>query len=185
MSPIRRARSSGSSVACGPVASSAIVSADTAMSIGRSLALSRSRSITTEVSTTPRRRRARSGTTPLIPGPRSRILVYEAVDVGSKLLVVDMTHTGERRDGHLGRHELAAADRAQLAHGRAVASYDERLAPVELAHDLAALVAQLPLGDLTCHRGNCSTGATKAGGSLAPARSRAVKYRQRPCYQKA
>ena len=50
----RRARSAGSAVACGPAASSAIVIADTATSKGRSPASICSRSMTTEVSMSPR-----------------------------------------------------------------------------------------------------------------------------------
>ena len=151
MSPTRRARSSASAAACGPVASSAIVSADIAMSIGRSSALSISRSITTEVSTRPRGRRSLSATTPFIPGPRSWVLIYKPIDVGSELLVVDMTNAGKRGDGDLGRHKPAAANRPQLTDRRAIASHDERFASVELSHDLAAVVAQLSLTDLTRH----------------------------------
>jgi hypothetical protein len=82
-------------------------------------------------------------------GTRRGVLIYMAIYVGSKLVVVDMPHTGERGEDLGLRHEPPAAYRPQLAHGVAVASHDERFAPIELTHDLAALVAQLPLGDLT------------------------------------
>ena len=50
------------------------------------------------------------------------------------------------------RHELTDRD--------AAASDDERLAPVELTHDLSAVVAELPLRDLACHDGSVARRAT-------------------------
>jgi len=48
-------------------------------------------------------------------------------------------------------HESAALDRTQLSSRHAVAGHDERFAGVERAHDLAAIVAQFPLRDGSCH----------------------------------
>ena len=41
-------------------------------------------------------------------GPRRRVLIHVAIDVGSELVIVDMTHARKRRDRDLRRHEPAA-----------------------------------------------------------------------------
>lgn len=73
----RRARSSTSRVACGPAASSAMVIALTASSIGSCSASRCSRSMTTDVSMIPRGRRWGSDT-------RARVLECNAVEVGAE-----------------------------------------------------------------------------------------------------
>ena len=133
----RRARSSGSAVACGPAASSASVTAEIASSSGNSDGATRSMPITTEVSTRPRSRRASA--------KGCRILVEHAVHVLPEPGRLDRRRAREGRRRGLGRDEDALAERRQLADGHAVARDHERLTAVERSHDLAALVAELAL----------------------------------------
>jgi hypothetical protein len=57
----------------------------------------------------------------------------------------------ERGDGHLGAYESVSAQRGKLPDGDSIPGHDERLALVKLSHDLAAVIAQLPLRDLFAH----------------------------------
>lgn len=75
----------------------------------------------------------------------------QLVEVLSEPLPVDARCPGEGRDGTFGRHEEAITERDELADGHAVAAHHERLSSVQGAHDLAALVAKLSLGDLPAH----------------------------------
>lgn len=59
----------------------------------------------------------------------------------------------ERGDGRLGADESMAAQRGKLADRDSIPGHDERLALVEPAHNVAAVIAQLPLGDLLGHTG--------------------------------
>src|SRR5205814_675457 len=129
----RRARSSGSSVVCGPAASSAMVSAPTATSKGSCDASSASRSMITDVSATPRGGRGRSAT-------RGGILISHGVEVGPAALIVDAWCGPEYGDRGLGGDEAMAPERGELADGNAIAGDDEGLPLVELAHDLSAVV---------------------------------------------
>ncbi len=63
--------------------------------------------------------------------------------------MVDVPDTGERRNRDLGRNEAPTSNGYQLPHGHAVARHEKRFAPIQLTHYLPALVAQLPLCDLT------------------------------------
>jgi hypothetical protein len=86
-----RARSSARELACGPAASSAIVTALTAISMGNEPVSTRSRSITTDVSIRPRGWRDASAT-------RRRFLVDDSVEVVNHSDVIDSRSTAER--GH-------------------------------------------------------------------------------------
>jgi len=99
--------------------------------------------MTTDVSTIPRGGRGSA--------TRSRSLIEQRVDVVAEPLGVDEWGAGELSDRALRRYELPLPKRRQLSHWNAVARNDERLAAIELAHDLAALVSELALGDLSCH----------------------------------
>jgi hypothetical protein len=99
-------------------------------------------------------------------GTRSRALVEQRVEVGTELLGVDRRCVREGRHGPRGRNEAPSADRGQLAYFLAVPGHEERLAPINGPHDLAALVAELALRDLPCHAAQCSTRATWRGGPL-------------------
>src|SRR5262249_5101649 len=101
------------------------------------------RAMTTEVSSSPRSRRG--------SGTRRRVLVEDAVDVGTEPDWIDPRRSGERAHDDLRRDEAATPERDQLTHWRPVAGDDEGLALVERSHDLAAVVPELALGDLPCH----------------------------------
>jgi hypothetical protein len=91
------------------------------------------------------------------------MLVDDRIDVGSESPTVDDRGAREEGDGCVGTHEPTLPDRRQLADRDAVTGNDERLAAVERAHDLAAVVPELSLTDLSRHITKCSTRAT--GGS--------------------
>lgn len=91
---------------------------------------------------------------------RRRILIYESVDVGPEARGVDRRRVGERGERGVSAHEPVTSHRGQLTDRDAVASHDEALPGVEGSHDLAAFVAKLTLGDLTCHEPQRSTCAT-------------------------
>src|SRR5437870_13133366 len=122
--------------------------------MGRSTGSIRSSSITTDVSRIPRGRRCSR--------TWGRILVEQSVDVRAETLGFDGRCAGEDSDGGFGGDELPPSERGKLADRYAVSRYDERLPPVERAHDLATLIAQLSLCDLPCHLDHCSTCATLA-----------------------
>jgi hypothetical protein len=80
-----------------------------------------------------------------------RTLVEDRIDVGSESPTVDDRSAGEEGDGCVGAHEPTFPERHELAHRDAVTGDDEHLAAVERAHDLAALVPELSLTDLSRH----------------------------------
>jgi prevent-host-death family protein len=79
------------------------------------------------------------------------MLVEERIDVGSEPRTVQDWSAREKLDGCLGADEPTLSKRRQLADRNAVAGDDERLAAIERAHDLAALVPKLSLADLPRH----------------------------------
>ena len=94
-------------------------------------------------------------------------MVEQSVDVRAETLGFDGRCAGEDSDGGFGGDELPLSERGKLADRYAVSRYDERLPPVERAHDLATLIAQLSLCDLPCHLDHCSTCATLAKADAA------------------
>ena len=130
-----------------------MVIAETAISPGRSAGRIRSRSITTEVSTSPRGCRG--------SGTRSRVLIDERVDIFLKSPRSDTRSAGECGENGFTGDEHPLPDGNEFAYGNAVARDDERPALVESAHDASAFVAQLSLSDTPTHRSNCSTRATE------------------------
>src|SRR5207249_2233803 len=139
----RLAGTSGAPVAAGPAASPARVITEIATSRGSDWTVTRSRSITTEVSTSPRACR-RSGT-------RARILVDQGIEVPSQTASSEPRSAGEGRNGGAGGHETPASRRHQLPNCHAIPGDQEALAAVERSHHFPAVVAQLPLGDLARH----------------------------------
>src|SRR5271165_6959115 len=127
-----------------------MVIALTASSMESWLDSSRSRSMTTEVSMTPRWARGASGT-------RAGVLGCDAVQVGAKPGQIDTWSTLEYRDGSVGIHEPVAPQRGQLPDGYAVPGDDESLTPVQSPHDLAAVVPELTLGYVSSHKDHRST----------------------------
>src|SRR6185436_18478869 len=114
-----------------------------AISLGSRLISTRSKSMTTDVSTSPR-----SGRT---SATRSRLLIDDGVDVAAEPLAGDRRRTGEDRLDGFGGDKRTLADRDQFTDRDAVARDDEGIALVEGPHDPAAVVAQLALGDLPAH----------------------------------
>jgi len=102
----------------GPAASSAMVSALTETSTASCVESSRSRSITTEVSSTPRDGRGRSAT-------RSRFLTGDAVQISAKAPIIDRRRGLEQGDRRLGRDEAMTSQWRELTDGYAVSSHDQ------------------------------------------------------------
>src|SRR5512139_1070685 len=109
--------------------------------------------MTTEVSMRPCSGRGASAT-------RGDVLAGDPVEICSELVELHPRSAPERGDGRLGADKPMPAQRGKLADGDSVPGHDERLALVKLAHDVAAVIAQLPLGDLFGHAPHRSTSAT-------------------------
>lgn len=84
-------------------------------------------------------------------GTRAGVLGCDAVEVGAKPGQVDTRSAPEHRDGSVGTHEPVAPQRGQLPDGNAMPGDDEGLTPVQSPHDLAAVVPELTLGDVSRH----------------------------------
>jgi len=102
---------------------------------------------------TPRAGRLSSGT-------RGGFLGGHAVEISAESCEVDARRVAEHCDCGVSAHESVSAQRGELSDGRPVPRHYEGLTLVQLAHDLAALVAQLPLGDLSSHLANVARRAT-------------------------
>ena len=79
------------------------------------------------------------------------ILVEMPVDVGAELVGVDWGRGGEGGQRRLASDVPPATHRSQLADGHSVAGDAERFAGIEGAHDLATVVAQFPLSQISSH----------------------------------
>ena len=141
--PGRSARSAGSTVACGPAASSAIVTAEMASSKGNCAGSTRSRSMSTDVSISPRGRRESA--------TRSRILIDDRVEVLSESPGRYSRRSAESGQHGLSRDEHALSQRDQLTDGHAVARHDECFPFIQGTHDAPAVIAQLSLCDAAIH----------------------------------
>ena len=113
----RRARSAGSDVACGPAASSAIVIAVTATSNGSVNGSIFSRSITTEVSSTPFGRRCSD--------TRAETRVGDSVEVAPQAVAVDAWRATEDVDYEVRTDKTLTSHRNQFSHWFARARHDE------------------------------------------------------------
>jgi hypothetical protein len=99
---------------------------------------------------TPRWAREASGT-------GAGVLGGDAVEVSAKPSKVDARSASEHCDGGIGIHEPVASKRSQLPDGYAMSSDDEGLTPVQPPHDLATVVPELTLRDVSSHAEKCST----------------------------
>src|SRR5580658_654619 len=124
----------------------------TATSRGRVLGSRRSRSIRTEVSMMPRGGRTWSAM-------RSRILRAHAVEILTKLRIIDAGCLAEDGNGRVGLHVPMPTKRGELPDGHSISGHHEGLAVVETSHNFTALVAQLSLTYLP-HPANVAHGAT-------------------------
>ncbi len=145
----------------------------TATSTGRRDASIAWRSITTEVSSSPRAGRGRSAT-------RCGVLAGRSVEVIPETSEVDSRRCAEQRDGGLGWDEPVSPQRSELTDRDAVAGHDERLAFVEPTHDLAAVVAEFPLGDLSAHAPTVARRATSPRSCERCRYSRSLPRRSSP-----
>jgi len=103
----------------------------------------RSRSTTTEVSISPR-----AGRTVLVT---SHVLGSNGVQVTAKPSELHRRRATKDFDDCLGTRESVPPEGGELADRDAVASHDVGVATVEPTHDLATVVPQLTLGDLSSH----------------------------------
>jgi hypothetical protein len=84
-------------------------------------------------------------------------LLGYSVQIASKDSQVHWRCALEGRDGGVGRNESTASQGSELADWHAISRNDEAFATLQLAHDLATLVAKLTLRYLPCHASYCST----------------------------
>lgn len=87
--------------------------------------------------------------------------VSYSVQVSPETLEVDRRRRVENGNGRLGANKPVTTERCELADRHTVAGDHKRLAFVEAPHDLAALVPQLPLRDLSGHGNNVARRATR------------------------
>ena len=113
-----------------------------------------SRSMTTDVSSTPRSTRW--------SGTRFDALIGDGVEVSSELLAVDGRSCLEELCDGFCCYEAKTSQRGEFTDGYAVARHDEGLALVEATHDLPAAVAEFSLGDDLAHPDIVARGATSA-----------------------
>jgi hypothetical protein len=85
---------------------------------------------------------------------RGRVLGSEAVQVLSEPVGIDRCCTGKGTEDCCSIDKPSTSQRSQLADANPVAGDDEAFPRVKCAHDLAALVPQLSLRDLSCHSPN-------------------------------
>ena len=79
------------------------------------------------------------------------VLAGDPIEVLSEPVELQARSAPERRDSRLGADESMPAQRRKLADRNSIPRHDEGFALVKLAHDLAAVIAQLTLSDLSGH----------------------------------
>src|SRR6056297_2579437 len=142
-----------------------MVNAVTATSAGNTLTSMLSRSMTTDVSSTPRATRW--------SGTRFDALIGYRVEVLSELFAVDGRGGLEELGDGFRSHEAKPPKRGEFADGHAVACDNEGLALVEATHDLPAAVPELSLGHDLAHLNIVALCAT-------PARKCSTRQRNAP-----
>lgn len=120
-----------------------MVSAVTATCDGRTFTSMVSRSMTTDVSSTPRSTRWSA--------TWFDALIGDKVEVPSELFAVNRWSCLEELGDGFRCNESEAAQRGQLADRHAIAGHDEGLALVKATHDLSAAIPQFSLGDDLTH----------------------------------
>ena len=82
---------------------------------------------------------------------RRDLLAGGPIEVGSQPVEVHARRAPERRHSRLGAYESMPTQWGKLADRNPVPGDNEGFALVKLAHNLAAVIAQLTLGDLSGH----------------------------------
>ena len=82
---------------------------------------------------------------------RRDLLTGRPIEIRSEPVELNPRSAPERGDGRLGADESMPTQRGKLADRDSIPGHDERFALVKLAHNLAAVIAQLALGDLPGH----------------------------------
>lgn len=82
---------------------------------------------------------------------RRVVLASRAIKLGVQPLEVDPCRALESRNCYAGTDESMATQRRELRSRSPVSGHDKGLAIGKLAHDFAAIVAQLALGDFGRH----------------------------------
>src|SRR5437868_12246041 len=114
-----------------------MVIALTADSMGSCSGSRCSRSMITDVSSRPRGRRGSA--------TRFRVLRRDVVQVSAEPVAVDGRRVAERGNDGLRGNEPVTSHWCQFSDWGAVARDDESLSVIKATHDLAAVLAQLPL----------------------------------------
>jgi hypothetical protein len=84
---------------------------------------------------------------------RRGLLAGGPVEVCSQPVEFYAWSASERRHGRLGTYESMATQWGKLANSDPIPGHDEGFALVKPAHNVAAVIAQLTLGDLSGHPG--------------------------------
>jgi hypothetical protein len=82
---------------------------------------------------------------------RRDLLAGCPIKVRSEPVELHARSASERGDGRLGAYESMPTQRGKLADRDSIPGHDEGFALVKLAHNLAAVIAKLTLGDLSGH----------------------------------
>ena len=86
-----------------------------------------------------------------VSATRRDLLAGGPIEICSEPVERHARSAPERGDRRFGADESMPMQRGKLADRDSVPGHDERLALVKLAHNVAAVVAQFPLGDLFGH----------------------------------
>jgi hypothetical protein len=135
----RRARSSLSSVACGPAASSASVMAEIADSSGSNAGSTMSWSISTDVSRSP------------LVGSAINALIDHSIEICTKPISLDPRCAQRRFGQSCPRCEPARPNGPQLCHGCAVAGDHDRSTRLHFTKHGGRLITKLSLSDHSIH----------------------------------
>jgi hypothetical protein len=98
------------------------------------------------------------------------VLADPRIDIGTEAARVDGGRIPENGNDCRRRHEPVAPQGSEFAYRHTVASEDEGLSPVEPAHDLAAVVAELALGDGFSHGSTVARRATDVDSDIVMAK---------------
>jgi hypothetical protein len=79
------------------------------------------------------------------------LLVGSPIEVGSQSVELDARSTSERRHSRFGMYESMATQGGKQRDRNPIPGHNEEFAVVNLAHDLATVIAQLTLSDLSSH----------------------------------